>query len=98
MVEQDVLHIGDTVAIETRDGLKEAQLHDEKGTVTYQGKVLSAGDWASALKGWPSINVYQWLLVRDTAGNLTPLAELREKAAQLIAQSSSTDDGAMNAG
>lgn len=98
MVEQDVLHIGDTVAIETRDGLKEAQLHDEKGTVTYQGKVLSAGDWASALKGWPSINVYQWLLVRDTAGNLTPLAALREKAAQLIAQSSSTDDGAMNAG
>lgn len=98
MVKQDVLHLGDIVVVETPDGPKEAQLHDEKGTVSYQGNLLSAGDWASDLKGWPSINVYQYLFVREGMGNLIPLADLRMKAARLIEQADSAQSGPMAAG
>ena len=65
--------------------MKESCLVDDKGTVSYEGTKMSAQAWGSAMKGWPSINVYEFLFIRSGNGSLTSLRDLRAEAVRRLA-------------
>ena len=79
LFEWKVIKPGDQVYIKIHPS-EGAEVIDEK-SVKYKGELLSYNEWGKKVTGWSVINIYEWLILKDSNKSL---AELRSETIQAM--------------